>query len=75
MQLFEMLVQAGLNGAAIALVAGQLQSSDPTFGIPFSMSLYQAQPQFEQKIELLASQLSARVAQASQRMAAPPAKA
>ena len=74
-QVFEMLVQAGLNGASIALVGAQLQYGDPTFGIPFSMALFQAQPAFAQRIEFLSSVVTSQVAQGAQRMKAPIAAA
>ena len=70
-QIFEVLVQGGLNGAAISMVAGQLQAGDPTFGIPFSMALYQAQPDFADRIQLLASVARSQVTQAAQKTAPP----
>ena len=75
LQVFETLVQGGLNGAAIALVAGSLGSADPTYGIPFSFALYQAQPAFSERIELLSSQIGAQLGQAARKMQAPAAAA
>lgn len=54
-QLFEALVQVGLNGAALSLVATGLRNDDPTFGIPFSMALFEAQPELAERIRSLAS--------------------
>lgn len=52
-QIFEALVQVGLNGAALTLVPGVLRSDDPTFGIPFSMALFEAQPELLGRIRSL----------------------
>ena len=53
-QLFETLVQVGLNGAALSLVASYLSNDDQTFGIPFSMALFEAQPELGHRIQSLA---------------------
>lgn len=37
-QIFEVAVQVGLSGAALAALASTLQSHDPTYGIAFSMA-------------------------------------
>ena len=54
-QLFEALVQVGLNGAALSLVATFLRNDDPTFGIPFSMALFESQPELGERIRSLAA--------------------
>ncbi len=66
-QLFEALVQVGLNGAALSIVATSLRSNDPTFGIPFSMALFEAQPELGARIRSLAVVARDQVAQAVQR--------
>lgn len=68
-QAFETLVQVGLNGAALASVAGFLRDDDPTFGIPFSMALFQAQPELAKRIENLGVVARAQVVQAVHRTA------
>lgn len=66
---FEMLVQVGLNGAALAAVTGFLrQESDPTFGIPFGAALFQAQPELAARIESVSAAAKAQVVQAVQKM-------
>ena len=71
-QVFEALVQVGMNGAALSLFAGLVrgEGSDPTFGIPFQSALYSSQPELQQRIALLASVVKARVARVSRQMAA-----
>ena len=58
---FETLVQVGLNGAALGVVAAMLQSDDPTFGIPFSWALYEAQPDLGERIHVLAGAVKEQV--------------
>jgi len=65
-QIFEALVQVGLNGIALTTVSSLLSEQDPTFGIPFSMSLYMAQPTLTERIAALSAQVKAQVAQAVQ---------
>ena len=65
-QLFEALVQVGLNGAALSLVASVLKNDDPTFGIPFSMALFEAQPELGQRVRSLAAVAKGQVARAVQ---------
>lgn len=65
-QLFEALVQVGLNGAALSLVATVLRNDDPTFGIPFSMALFESQPELAQRIRSLAAVAKAQVVRALQ---------
>lgn len=76
-QVFEALVQTGLNGAALSvfvdLVRGE--GADPTFGIPFSMALYSSQSELRMRFEALSMQVKARVAQASRQMVPPSVKA
>ena len=70
-QVFEVLVQVGLNGAALATFAGVVrgEGADPTFGIPFVMSLYASQPELNRRLAALSSVVKAQVARASQQMA------
>ena len=70
-QAFEALVQVGLNGAALASVRVWMAPDDPTFGIPFSMALFEAQPGLSRRIRALASVVRQQATEASQRMAAP----
>ena len=65
-QLFEALVQVGLNGAALSLLANVLRNDDPTFGIPFSMALFEAQPALGVRIHSLAAVAKGQVAQLAQ---------
>lgn len=69
-QLFETLVQVGLNGAAISVVSSYLRNDDPTFGIPFSAALFEAQPALGVRIRSLAVVAKAQVAQAVQQTGA-----
>ena len=64
---FETLVQAGLNGVALALVAEPLQAGDVTSGLPFSMALFQAQGGLSARVEHLAAVVKDQVAQGVQR--------
>ena len=66
-QVFETLVQMGLNGVALVLLAGVLSDNDPTFGIPFSMALFQSQPELASRVDALSSSVKHQVAQAVQR--------
>jgi len=65
-QLFEALVQVGLNGAALSLVSTYLRNGDPTFGIPFSMALFESQPELGARIRSLAVVAKDQVARAVQ---------
>lgn len=67
-QVFEALVQVGLNGAALVSVSSYLRDGDPTHGIPFSFALFQAQPELGHRIASLATVVRQQVAQAAQRM-------
>jgi hypothetical protein len=51
---FEAFVQVGLNGVLLAQVGRLLTADDPTFGLPFSWGLFEAQPALCQRIVLLA---------------------
>lgn len=64
---FEAVVQVGLNGAALASMSAYLQRDDPTYGIPFSAALFEAQPGLAARIRLLAAVVKGQVAQAVQR--------
>ena len=72
-QVFEALVQAGMNGAALAVFAGLVREEavDPTFGIPFSMALWSAQPVFQLRLCLLSVVVKGQVARVAQRMVPP----
>ena len=74
-QVFELLVQAGMNGAALSVFAGLVRGEgvDPTFGIPFSMALYASQAELQARIGSLASVVKGQVATASRQMAVPAA--
>lgn len=76
-QVFEALVQVGLNGAALAIFAGLVrgEGADPTFGIPFSQALYASQPELQQRLGALSRTVKGQVVLASQRMAVPVAVA
>ena len=65
-QLFETLVQVGLNGAAISVVSSYLRNDDPTFGIPFSMALFEAQPELKARFRSLAAVAKTQVVQVVQ---------
>ena len=64
---FETLVQAGLNGAALVLCERCLGQDDPTAGLPFSMALFYSQPEFLRRIDILSSVIRGQVSQAVQR--------
>ena len=51
---FEAFVQVALNGVLLSSVGPQLTSEDPTFGLPFSLGLFEAQPGLKMRTELLA---------------------
>ena len=70
-QVFETIVQVGLNGAVVAALAPSLQRDDPTVGIPFSSALYQSQPGLAQRISSVASAAKQQAHQSSQKMGLP----
>ena len=76
-QVFEALVQVGLNGAALASFAGLVrgEGADPTYGIPFANALYASQPELQARLAELSYVVKLQVAQVSQRMAIPVATA
>ena len=69
-QVFELMVQVGLNGVALALVAGSIRGGgeDLTFGIPFANALYGSQPSMRKRIETLAELTKTQVVQISRQM-------
>ena len=71
-QVFETFVQVGVNGAALASVAGYFADNDPTSGLPFSAALYSSQPDLSRRIESLAAVVKAKVSQVSLRSTVPP---
>ena len=68
-QIFETLVQAGLNGALLASLSSFLVNDDPTFGIPFSMALFASQPELAARIQSLAALTKSQVVLGVQRTA------
>ena len=66
-QVFETLVQMGVNGVALAATSWLLGRDDPTGGIPFGMALFQAQGDLAQRVSLLSAAAKDRVAQRAQR--------
>jgi len=64
---FEAAVQVAINGVFLSLVGAQLNSDDPTFGLPFSLGLFEAQPELRKRIAVLASVAARRANQFSQR--------
>lgn len=69
--MFEAFVQIALNGVLLAQMGGTLTSDDPTFGLPFSLGLFEAQPALRKRIETLAAVAKQQVAQTAQKMASP----
>ena len=69
-QVFEALVQVGLNGAALALFVGLVrgEGADPTYGIPFSQALYASQPELQRRLAALSVVIGGQVSRASQQM-------
>ena len=72
-QVFEALVQVGLNGAALATFAGLIRGEgvDPTFGIPFSQALYASQPELQARLATLSARAKLEVSRVSQQMVPP----
>ena len=70
LQIFETVVQVGLNGAALGAASCVLRGDDPTFGIPFSTALYAAQPELTKRFEALSGVVKGQVHRASLQMAA-----
>jgi hypothetical protein len=66
---FEAFVQIALNGVLVSQVGAQLAvDGDPTFGLPFSLGLFEAQPGLLARIAFLASVTRKQVAQLGQKM-------
>lgn len=65
---FEAFVQVALNGVFLSQVGAQLTSDDPTFGLPFSLGLFEAQPGLLQRIALLAAVAKQKVGRFGQKM-------
>jgi hypothetical protein len=65
---FEAFVQVGLNGVLLSQVAGQLTADDPTFGLPFALGLFEAQPGLCQRIVLLGGIAKRQVSQIALKM-------
>ena len=66
--MFEAFVQIALNGVLLAQMGGTLTSDDPTFGLPFSLGLFEAQPALRKRIETLAAVAKQQVSQGVQQM-------
>ena len=73
---FEAAVQVAVNGLLISQVGTALTSDDPTFGMPFSLGLFEAQRGLMQRLDLLASKVHEQVLQVvpKTRAAAPKAE-
>jgi len=69
-QVFEALVQVGLNGAALAMFVGLVrgEGADPTYGIPFSQALYASQPELQMRLAALSTVIGGMVSRASRQM-------
>lgn len=65
--LFETLIQVGLNGAALSMLAPSLASDDPTCGIPFSFALFEGQPELSKRIARLGAVTRDQVSQVVQK--------
>ena len=68
-QIFEVVVQVGLNGAALAALPSFLSQNDPTFGILFSHALAISQPDLDRRMRMLSETVKRQVAQVSLQMA------
>lgn len=69
MQALEAAVQVALNGVMLASVGAILTDDDPTFGIPFSLALFEAQPGLLKRLAVLSRTARSQVDQVGQRMA------
>ena len=71
-QVFEALVQVGLNGAALAMFAGIVRGAgeDPTYGIPFVQALSASQPELQKRLGALSAVVASQVRGVSRQMAA-----
>lgn len=58
---FEAFVQVALNGVLLSQVGAQLGADDPTFGLPFSLGLFEAQPGLKRRTELLAERVERKI--------------
>ena len=69
--MFEAFVQIALNGVLLSQTGAMLTADDPTFGLPFSLGLFEAQPGLKQRLELLAGIAKQQVSQLAQKMVPP----
>ena len=69
--MFEAFVQVALNGVLVSQVGAILTSDDPTFGIPFSLGLGEAQPGLTKRIDALSAVAKQQVSQVVQKMTPP----
>ena len=63
----EIFVQVGLNGLTLHSLAHLLASDDPSYGIPFAFSLFQAQPELALRMRLVGGIVKDRVRSIAQR--------
>lgn len=68
MTAFEAFVQVALNGVLLSQIGAQLGADDPTFGLPFSLGLFEAQPGLKMRTELLAQVAKQQVIQLAPKM-------
>ena len=67
---FEAAVQIAVNGVLISQVGTALTSDDPTFGLPFSLGLFEAQQGLLKRLALVASKVNEQVLQVLPKMQA-----
>jgi hypothetical protein len=65
----EIFVQVGLNGLTLHSLGQLLSSDDPSYGIPFAFSLFQAQPELAMRMRLVGGLVKDRVRSVAQRTA------
>ena len=74
MTLLALALQAALNGFALALTADYVRSgggpTDPTYGIPFAMSLTYSQPKMRARIEKVSAAATTAAVQFARQTAA-----
>ena len=73
--LFEAFVQVALNGVLLSQIGPVIQNDDPTFGMQFSLGLWEAQPGLRMRLDLLGALVTKQVAQFSQQMLPPAVEA
>lgn len=68
---FEAFVQIALNGVLLSQAGAILTNDDPTFGLPFSLGLFEAQPGLRKRTELLAALAKQKAAEFGLKMVPP----